>query len=77
LGALTAVLCILLSVNNIFAGISIGMLVYVVSDRLLRQIFIEKVEKTSVVTKTGIGIYIVTWLFFWILLYTLLTYSIP
>jgi len=73
LGAFAAVFCLLLA-NNIFTGISIAMLVYLFSDRILRQIFIEKVEKPSVVTRTGIGIYIITWLFLWILLYTIIVY---
>jgi len=70
LGALTGVLCVILGINNLFTGISVGLLVYLLSDRILRQIFIEKVEKPSVVTKTGVGIYIITWFFLWILLYT-------
>jgi len=71
LGALTAIICILLRVDDIITAIGIALLVYVGSDRILKQIFIEKVEK-STVTKTGIGIFIVTWLFLWILLYTLM-----
>jgi ABC-type uncharacterized transport system permease subunit len=72
LGALAAVLCLLLGVDNIINGVAISLAVYLVSDRFLKQIFIEKVEKQSVVTKTGIGIYIITWIFIWTLLYTLL-----
>jgi len=75
LGALAAALCLLLKVDNIFTGITVGILVYGVSDRILRQIFIEKVEKPSIVTKTGIGIYILTWFFLWILLYTIIHIS--
>ena len=69
LGALTALICLLLRVEDIITAVGIAMLVYLSSDRILKQIFIEKVEK-SVVTKTGIGIFIITWLFLWILLYT-------
>ena len=69
LGALTAVICILLRVEDLFTAVGIAMLIYLSSDRILKQIFIEKVEK-STVTKTGIGIFIITWLFLWILLYT-------
>jgi hypothetical protein len=71
LGAFTAVLCLILNVNNIFTGIVVGALVYAVSNRVLRKLFIGKVENPSIVTKTGIGIYIITWLFLWILLYSL------
>jgi len=71
LGAFTAILCLILGVSNIIAGIGICLLVYFGSDWVLRQVFIEKVEKLTVVTKTGVGIYIITWLFVWILLFTL------
>ena len=71
LGALTALICILLGINDIITAVGIALLIYIGSDRILRQIFIEKVEK-STVTKTGIGIFIITWLFLWILLYTLM-----
>ncbi len=72
LGVVTAILCFVLGVNNILAAIGICLMVYFSADWILRQVFIEKVEKLSVVTKTGVGIYVITWLFVWILLYTLL-----
>jgi ABC-type uncharacterized transport system permease subunit len=72
LGVLTAILCILLGVDNILTAVGIGLLVYFCTDWVLRQVFIEKVEKLSVVTKTGVGIYVITWLFVWFLLYTFL-----
>lgn len=72
LGALTAIICLIIPVTDLFTGISIGLVVYLLSDRLLKQIFIEKVEKQSTVTKTGIGIYIIIWVFLWILIFTFL-----
>jgi ABC-type uncharacterized transport system permease subunit len=71
LGVVTAVLCFVLGVNNILAAVGVCLMVYFGSDYILKQIFIEKVEKLSVVTKTGVGIYIITWLFVWVLIYTL------
>ncbi len=71
LGGITAVLCFVLGVNNILAAVGVCLMVYFGSDYILKQIFIEKVEKLSVVTKTGVGIYVITWLFVWILIYTL------
>lgn len=73
LGIFTAVLCILLGISNIISGITLSIAVYLISDKILRQIFITKVKKLSDVTKTGITIYIFAWLFFWALLYTLLS----
>ena len=69
LGALTALICLLLGIEDIITAISIAILIYFASDRILKQIFIGKVEKSEV-TKTGVGIFIITWLFLWILLYT-------
>jgi len=69
LGALTAVICLLLGVKDLITALAIAMLIYLASDKILRQIFIEKLEKT-VVTKTGMGIFFITWIFLWILIYT-------
>ena len=71
LGALTAVICLLLGIDDIITALGIAFLIYLSSDKILKQIFIEKIEK-SMVTKTGLGIFLTTWLFLWILLYTLM-----
>jgi len=71
LGALSGTLCLILGINNIISGIGISLMVYFGSDQILRRIFIEKVENPAVVTKTGVGIYLITWIFVWILLFTL------
>ena len=77
LGILAALICVLLSVNNIITGVMIGFITYIISDKVLRQLFIDKVDNLSNVTKTGIGIYIITFIFFWALLYTCLLYTSP
>ena len=69
LGVLTAIICLLLGIEDVITAIGIALLIYLSSDKILKQIFIEKVEK-SIVTKTGLGIFVITWLFLWILLYT-------
>jgi len=71
LGIVVALVCVLI-VANLITGIGIALMAYVTSDRIFRQIFINKVDKPSTVTKTGIGVYILTWLFFWALFFTLL-----
>ena len=71
LGVLTAVICLLLRVGDIITAVGIAIIIYWSSDRILKQIFVGKVERSEV-TKTGIGIFIITWLFLWILLYTLI-----
>jgi ABC-type uncharacterized transport system permease subunit len=74
LGVLTAVMCMILKVNNILSGIMLSTAIYLISDKILRQIFIAKVSKPSDITKTGLSIYISSWIFFWALLYTLYPY---
>lgn len=71
LGALAALICVILRVNNVITGAGIGFLTYLISDKVLKQIFAEKVDKPVTVTKTGIGIYVITFIFMWILLYTI------
>ena len=71
LGVLTAVICLLLRVGDIITAVGIAIIIYWSSDRILKQIFVGKVERSEV-TKTGIGIFIITWIFLWILLYTLI-----
>lgn len=72
LGVVSAILCVLLPVGNLFGGIGIGVLTYVVSDKVLRRMFIGKIDKPSTITKTGIGIFVIAWVFFWVLLFTLI-----
>ena len=72
LGILAAVICILLPADNLISGIGVGILTYLVSDRILKRLFIDKVDEPSTVTKTGIGTYIIAWVFFWVLLFTLI-----
>ncbi|MEM1602182.1 MAG: hypothetical protein QXG31_02035 [Candidatus Bathyarchaeia archaeon] len=71
LGALAGAICVLLGVNNILSGIMLSLAIYLLSDKILRQIFTAKVSKPSEITKTGIGVYIASWIFFWTLIYTL------
>lgn len=74
LGFLAAVLCMILKVNNILSGLMLSAAIYMLSYRILRQIFITKVSNPSDIAKTGITIYVSAWLFFWVLLYTLYPY---
>jgi len=69
LGALTALICLFLRINDIIVALAIASLIYLLSDKVLRQIFIGKVDRSEV-TRTGIGIFFITWIFLWILMYT-------
>jgi len=71
LGILSAALCTALKITNIFSGIVLCIAIYLISDKILKQVFITKVSKSSIITRTGIEIYLASWIFFWILFYTL------
>jgi len=76
LGIVAAVLCVVIGLyiemfNNILNGISLALLVYIITNYILRQLFIAKVEKASKVFTTGIGAYFLVWIVTWILLYSL------
>ena len=53
-------------------GITIALAVYLVYFYIIRDRFLLQVEKTSKIVTTGIGIYFISWLVFWILFYTIL-----
>ncbi|MBS7636432.1 hypothetical protein KEJ37_03685 [Candidatus Bathyarchaeota archaeon] len=51
-------------------GIAFALIVYMLSYYVIKPKFILKVEKPQKILTTGIGIYILSWLVFWVLLYT-------
>ena len=53
-------------------GVSIAVLFYLLSYYVIKWRFIHKVEKPSKLMTTGIGIYFISWIVFWVLLYTIL-----
>jgi hypothetical protein len=53
-------------------SITIALAVYLVSYYIIKSKFMLKVEKPPKLVTTGIGIYFMTWLILWILLYTIL-----
>jgi hypothetical protein len=66
--------------STILYSITLTLLIYIVSLRLLKAKFQNKVETPSKITMTGIGIYFIASLAFYILFYTLIlvaTNSIP
>jgi len=52
-------------------GISIAIIVYVISYYIMKFKWAAKVEKPQKIFTTGVGIYFIAWLVFWILFYTL------
>jgi len=51
-------------------GISFALIVYILSYYVIKPKFILKVEKPQKIFTTGIGIYFLSWLVFWVFLYT-------
>jgi len=66
LGIVAALICTLLIALigqiNIFNGISIALLVYIVSYYVYKSLFLSKVEKPSKIFSTGVGAYFLTWI---------------
>jgi heme/copper-type cytochrome/quinol oxidase subunit 2 len=52
-------------------GISIAIIVYVISYYIMKFKWAAKVEKPQKIFTTGVGIYFIAWLVFWVLFYTL------
>jgi len=71
-GVVAAVICVLLGINNLLNGMSVAILVYLISYYLLKWQFMIKVEKPSKVYTMGIGAYFLTWIVAWGLFYTLM-----
>jgi len=75
LGVVAALLSTLLSAVieiSFFNGLSIALLVYIVSYYVFKSFFLAKVEKPSKVFTTGVGVYFLTWIVAWIIFFTLL-----
>jgi hypothetical protein len=54
----------------LFNGIAFALIVYILSYYAIRPKFILKMDKPQKVFTTGIGIYFLSWLVFWVLFYT-------
>ena len=59
------------SLTKITTGASLAIVTYLVSYYFIKFKFIHEVEKPRKLFTTGIGIYFLSWIIFWILLYTL------
>jgi len=58
--------------DSFLGGLSMAMIVYILTHYVLKWQFIAKVEKPSKVFTTGIGAYFFTWIVAWVLFFTLL-----
>ncbi len=57
-------------------GIALALIVYILSYYVIKPKFILKVEKPQKVFTTGMGIYFLSWLVFWVFFYTIALWSL-
>ncbi len=84
LGLVAALICIgyeyatntigrdVLGFNIFMNAFALAIIVYVLSYYIFKPRFMPKVEKPQKILTTGIGIYFLSWIVFWVLLYTIL-----
>ena len=60
------------SINTFINGITIALLIYLVSYYALKALFLNKVEKQSKIMTMGIFIYFIAWAVFFILFYSII-----
>ncbi|MDH7564600.1 MAG: hypothetical protein QHH24_06980 [Candidatus Bathyarchaeota archaeon] len=53
-------------------GLSIALLVYIISYYAIKSKYLVYVSKPQKLLTTGIGIYFIAWIVFWVLLYTII-----
>ncbi|MGQ9460840.1 MAG: hypothetical protein ACUVRA_06390 [Candidatus Bathyarchaeaceae archaeon] len=75
-GVLAALICILLRIDTypspLTSGVSVALIVYMLTYYILKWKFMAKVEKITKILTTGIGTYFLVWIVAWTLFYTLL-----
>ncbi len=82
LGIVAAAMCVLLRLDDLLTGVSLGIFFYLLTYYILKHFFVAKVEKPSKIMTMGIGAYFLTFAVVFGLLFTLLiptavfTYSV-
>ena len=61
----------LIGTLSFFNGISVALLVYIITYYAFKSFFITQVEKPTKIFTTGIGAYFLTWIVAWVVFYTL------
>lgn len=79
LGIVAAIISALVAINQdaldfaaFTTGLTIALLVYLVSYYALKAKFYDKVEKQSKIMSMGIGIYFMSWAVFFVLSYSII-----
>ena len=58
-------------------GVTIAMATYLISYYLIKRLFLPQVEKPQKLITMGIGVYFISWIIFWIFMYTLIAGAPP
>jgi len=58
--------------TTLLNGVSIALVIYLISYYIIKSKFSLKVEKPQKLVTSGIGIYFISWIAFWTLLYTII-----
>ena len=77
LAMVAAVFCVLFNLKD-FSGIATGIILYLVSCLLFQRLFTTRsyaVRNVRKIYTTGVGVYFLTWITAWLMLYTLLSPS--
>jgi len=62
--------------TTLLNGVSIALVIYLISYYVIKSKFSLKVEKPQKLVTMGIGIYFISWIAFWTLLYTIIATTI-
>jgi hypothetical protein len=60
------------TISTLIDGVSLALIVYLISYYAIKSVFKNKVQKPQKLFTTGIGIYLLSWIVFWTLFYTVL-----
>jgi len=75
LGVVAALISTLLNVIisdiNLFNGLTMALLIYVITYYVYKPLFLTKVEKPQKIFTTGIFAYFLTWIVAWTILFTM------
>ena len=64
-------------ITTFFNSISLALITYMISYYIIKTKFVTQVQKPQKLMTTGIGVYLLSWLVFWVLFYTVLAGSPP
>jgi Na+/alanine symporter len=59
-------------ITDLMNGIALALITYLLSYYAIKAVFVTKVQRAQKLFTTGIGVYLLSWIVFWVLLYTFL-----